>query len=208
MKREKKHLGTKSILGRSREGREVSTKLKGKPLTNGVSGELWNFRWQHNNNNNKITTEFLLNYLHKNGSRQPAASRTGCGSATSSVLVCNKELERKGPLQSLSQRPHLPPNCEQAAVTITSFWDPEWFISARSFWPERLTQEIHGPLGTVHSWCTREPEWLGTDYCRRHMTHLGLCAHSAPGSLSGLDLGSTGDMTHLGLFSHGSTWSV
>lgn len=64
------------------------------------------------------------------------------------------------------------------------------------------SQEIHGPLGTVHSWCTREPEWLGTDYCRRHMTHLGLCAHSAPGSLSGLDLGSTGDMTHLGLFSH------
>ena len=36
---------------------------------NGVSGELWNFRWQHNQKKKKkITTEFLLNYLHKSGS--------------------------------------------------------------------------------------------------------------------------------------------
>ena len=57
----------------------------GNPLTNGVSGELWDFRWQHNQQQEqKITTEFLLNYLRKSGSHALVCLQqvgAGCGGA-------------------------------------------------------------------------------------------------------------------------------
>ena len=84
MKRETKHLATETHPPRGSHERKRSFHKLGNPLTNGVSGELWNFRWQHNEQQQKITTEFLLNYLRKSGSHALVCLQqvgAGCGEA-------------------------------------------------------------------------------------------------------------------------------
>ena len=88
-------------------------------------------------------------------------------------------------MQSQPPRPHLSPNCEQAASC-----EPHLFgILDRSHLPGVLQPEIssseetHGTPGKVPSWSTQETIRLGLGKCIRHTAHLGQCTRQAPGAV-------------------------